>query len=215
MITYQCIDFNNLKQYKHIYCLPEERWKTIDGFDSKYQVSDYGRIRSVDHIDAKGSTRVGKIIATTDNGNGYKNAILRGIGNTEQKALYLHRLVATYFIPNPDNLPQVNHKPCGLGKHDNRFNMLEWCTEKENIVDAHKNGQMDNRTKIHTTIDIKPDEFIKEMYTEYKTNGKVGETAKKFGVSRTTLSSIVNKRSRVKITDEIDELFKQQKENKK
>jgi hypothetical protein len=113
------------------------------------------------------------------------------------------------FIPNPEGFPQVNHKITGLGKFDNRVENLEWCTGSQNIIDAHKHGQMDYRTKIKTSIDIKSDAFVEEMYRRYKETGKVGETAREFGVPRTSLSSIVNKRSRRNITDRIDEEYKQ------
>ena len=61
--------------------------------------------------------------------------------NGTQKSFYIHRLVAEGFIPNPDNLPEVNHKD-GNTKNNNADN-LEWCTRKQNVQHAIKTGLID------------------------------------------------------------------------
>lgn len=200
-MTLDEINWYNINEHQEIKELPLEEWKyskTVNehfNCGDYFQVSNYGRVRR----HSRKGTFVFKI---SDNGSGYKKFACTY--NSVLKNFYIHRLVAEMFHPNPKDLPQVNHKQTGLGKFDNRAEHLEWCTEKENIKDAHKNGQMVNRTRVHTQIDIKSDIFIVEMYRRYKETGKVGETAREFGVPRTTLSSIVNKRSRVDITDPID-----------
>lgn len=84
-----------------------EEWKTIEGYDGRYEVSSHGRIRSVsmflgNHI------YHGKVLSPTMATNGYLkvNLILRG----KKKTCLVHRLVAKAFIENRKNLPQVNHK---------------------------------------------------------------------------------------------------------
>jgi ribosomal protein S14 len=211
-MKYEEIDWADLNKYQDSLELPDEVWvdsKVINTdfvCDSKtYQVSSYGRCRHTGKL--RGNTdfmHPPKVFRITDNGNGYKKVALNY--NSATKNYYLHRLIAEAFLPNIDNKPQVNHKPSGLGKFDNRVEHLEWCTEKHNILDAHKNGQMRNRSKLKSTTQH-PDEYISDMYRRYKETGKVGETAREFGVSRTTLSSIVNKRSRVAVTDPIDEEY--------
>lgn len=202
-MKYEDIQWEDLNIYQDVGQLPEEEWKVMTHlFDGVYAISSYGRCKRWVSYGADGRSLPRKIIKITDNGNGYKKFALSFNGKT--KNVYIHRMVATYFLGNSDNLPQVNHKPSGLGKFDNRVEHLEWCTEKHNIKDAHKNGQMDNRTKVNTQIDRKSDIFIDEMYRRYKDTGSVGETAREFNVPRTTLSSIVNKRSRVEITDKVD-----------
>lgn len=213
-LLYEDIDWKNLNKYQSTLCLPDEVWLDCDVVNeyfgcnsSLYQVSNYGRCRHT------GKTRYGtsfkyppKVFRITDNGNGYKKIALNFQGKI--KNFYMHRLVASTFLENPENLPQVNHKKTGLGKFDNRVEHLEWSSESDNIRDAHKNGLMDNRTKVNTQTEQKPDTFVAEMYKRYLVTGKVGETAREFGVSRTTLSSIINKRSRRSVTDPIDLEFK-------
>lgn len=97
----------------------QEIWKQITGFDGKYYVSSLGNIR-------KDSRRV----ATTPNARryGYKYANLH-LGSERKNAL-VHRLVALYFIPNPDHKPCVNHIDFNVG--NNRVDNLEWVTHQEN-----------------------------------------------------------------------------------
>jgi len=75
-----------------------------------------------------------------DNGTGYKavNVILGDKGKRKSKRMYVHRIVAECFIPNPQNLPEVNHLN-GI-KEDNRVENLEWCTPRHNILHAMVNG---------------------------------------------------------------------------
>lgn len=95
-----------------------ETWKDVAGYEGLYQVSDLGRVRSLLH----GKVRILKFL---DNGYGYLKVELNRNGKL------VHRLVAEAFIPNPLNLPQVNHKD--EDKTNNTANNLEWCTAKYNL----------------------------------------------------------------------------------
>lgn len=204
-MEYEDINWEDLNEHQEILQLPDEIWKDMVGIQGdRFQISSHGRCRRKPYSSYHGWKDYA-VMKISDNGAGYKKFALTY--KYKLKNVYIHRMVATYFLGNPDNLPQVNHKPSGLGKFDNRVEHLEWCTEKDNIKDAHENGQMVNRTVHNTQVDRKSDEFIAAMYRHYKETSMVGETAKEFGVARTTLSSIVNKRSRRKITDPIDKEF--------
>ena len=98
-----------------------EEWKKIEG--TKYSVSTYGRV-----MNDKRGTFVSPLEM-----QGYKRVDL--YENGKHHYLRIHRLVATAFIPNPDNKPQVNH--IDGNKSNNRVDNLEWCTGSENQRHAH------------------------------------------------------------------------------
>lgn len=101
----------------------EEIWKSIEGYP-KYEVSNLGNIRSLNYR----HTNKVKILKPHTNNNGYLLINLYQMG--KMKTVQIHRLVAETFIPNPDNLPVVNHKD--ENKHNNCVDNLEWCTHKYN-----------------------------------------------------------------------------------
>lgn len=96
------------------------------------------------------STYTNKSLSCTDNGNGYYNVKLflskDESGKKQYKTAYVHRLVATAFVPNPNNLPQVNHKDGN--KQNNAASNLEWCTALENTQHAITT----NLTTLKTTL---------------------------------------------------------------
>lgn len=76
-----------------------EIWKHVQGYEGLYQISNLGRVKSFIS---------NKILIPSDTGEGYFKIKLANKG--EVKSFKVHRLVAQAFIPNPNNLPQVNHK---------------------------------------------------------------------------------------------------------
>lgn len=108
----------------------EEVWKDILGYEGHYQVSNKGRVKSL----KQGKERILKQII---NKRGYLRICL--IKNGKKKIYMVHRLVAKSFLPNPNSLPQINHKD--EDKTNNKVENLEWCDQKYN----HNYGTINQR----------------------------------------------------------------------
>ena len=147
-----------------------EEWRDIEGYDN-YEISTYGRIRS---------KKLNIIMKTHNNHRGYEQICLRQNGS--RHSCKVHRLVAETFIPNPDNLPQVNH--IDGDKWNNNIDNLEWCTEQQNIQHAIQNGLMQpiNRNK-RQVIDTNTGEIYDSICA----------AAKAIGMSESGLRSRINK----------------------
>lgn len=116
----------------------EEQWKDIFGFEGLYQISNFGRVKSL-----KGCRGVQeRILKSLKNKDGYLQVVLCKNGKIFHKLI--HRLVAQAFLPNPNNLPEVNH--INEVKTDNviilnedesineEASNLEWCDHSYNVV---------------------------------------------------------------------------------
>lgn len=110
----------------------KELWKTIPGYEGKYEISNKGNVKSLNYR-MSGQPKLLKPIMS---GKGYLmvGLLLNGLVKWHK----IHRLVAEQFIPNPENKPQVNHT--NGTKTDNRVENLEWATNGENQKHAYKLG---------------------------------------------------------------------------
>lgn len=119
----------------------EEIWKDIHGYEGLYQVSNLGRVKSLPrgkqwpYRQTHNNIRKPKL-----NKNGYLCVNLSKENNVQW--FNVHRLVAMTFLPNPYNLPEVNHKD--EGRIDNRVENLEWCTHQYNLT----YGTINQRTRL-------------------------------------------------------------------
>ena len=129
----------------------EEIWCPIKGYEGLYEVSDKGRVKSLKF----GKERIMKNIRNKD---GYLSVGLRK--NREQKWYMVHRLVAKTFIPNPDNLPEVNHKD--EDKINNKVSNLEWCDRKYNQNYGTGIQRMAEKKSKSVLQYTKSGEFVKE-----------------------------------------------------
>ena len=129
-----------------------EEWKDIKDYEGLYQVSNWGRMMSLNYR----KTGKSKLMKLMKNKKGYLTVVFHK--NGEYKRYLVHRLVAEHFIPNPDNLPQVNH--LDEDKTNNSVDNLEWCDNKENsnhgtrnerISSANTNGKL-SKTVLQFTL---------------------------------------------------------------
>lgn len=117
----------------------EEQWKEIPEFNGAYQISSYGRLKSVERTvkHPQGSCVLKeKILSEVVNKRGYIEYQITHNGNHYSRKA--HRLVAEAFIPNVNNLPQVNH--IDAVKTNNHVENLEWCDNQHNILHAYEHG---------------------------------------------------------------------------
>ena len=110
-----------------------EEWRSIPGYEGLYEVSSYGRVKSLEisyvRKDGRMYHKPEIILSPKNNGKGYLTVCL--YKNKTHKYYLIHRLVAQIFIPNPDNLPEVNH--LDEDKTNNRVDNLEFCDHKYNV----------------------------------------------------------------------------------
>ena len=122
-----------------------EIWKPVAGFDGKYEVSNCGRVRSIDHeVKSLGGWRTvkGRVLKQRVE-HGYCRVQL-SIDKSSHPHKQVHRLVAEAFVPNPENKPEVNHiDGC---KTNNCSDNLEWVTSSENSIHALENGLQSHKS---------------------------------------------------------------------
>lgn len=119
----------------------EEIWLPIKDYEGLYEVSNYGSIKSLPGTVVSKDGRVRKIkggLLKTHKRGRYMSKSLNK--EAVSKAYTIHRLVATAFIPNPENKPHINHKD--NNRYNNYVGNLEWVTQKENLKHAAEQGRM-------------------------------------------------------------------------
>lgn len=118
----------------------ETIWRSIQGYEESYEVSDDGQVRSLDRVihcsDGTTRNRKGKVLKPHQDPSGYLSVNLACCG--KQVTRFIHVLVAEAFIPKPDYRVEVNH--LDGDKTNNAVHNLEWMTHKENIQHAFKSG---------------------------------------------------------------------------
>jgi NUMOD4 motif len=165
-----------------------EIWKPIAGYEGIYEVSDQGRIKRVAPAD---NSYPGKILAGGLDKDGYRILLL--YKNGKRKTFKAHRLVAEHFVPNPNNLPQVNHQ--NAVKTDNSANNLEWCSCQHNISHAVSKGLW-NAAKgaNHGNSKLAEDQVI-EIRCQLSRGVSCETLGQLFGVSPSTVHDIFKRRT--------------------
>lgn len=173
----------------------KEVWKDVKGYEGNYQVSNHGRIRSLDRISFSGRKLKGRNLKQKVN-KGYHRIGLYKDG--KQKWKTVSRLVGKAFVPNPYNKPEINH--IDEVKSNNRADNLEWVTAKENANHGTRNERVlsslasgEGNIKPVVMIDkntgepLETFESISEAYRKFGVapGGNISQVCK--GVSKTTL----------------------------
>ena len=152
-----------------------EQWK--DTKYKNYEVSDTGKVRN---------KKTGQVLKLAKHHKGYFKAQMKEDG--KHVARFIHRLVAEAFIPNPNNLPQVDH--LDNDKSNNHASNLEWVTGKEN-----------HRRKVADGLNIVPENAgrPKQPITQHDKEGNfiakydsIAEAVEKTGLRQGAISSVLN-----------------------
>jgi hypothetical protein len=167
-----------------------ETWKSIEGFEGLYEVSDLGRVRSLDRMHPRQYPIKGCIISQRMGGgrnhNKYPTITITRVNPKIRTDKLVHRLVAMAFIPNPENKPEVNHKDGD--KTNNKVNNLEWSTRKENVRHSSENGLlMTNGAHFNAILNL---EQVKEIKIKLANGFKRSALAKEYNIGYATISLI-------------------------
>lgn len=152
---------------KNITIMEKEIWKNVVRYEDLYQISSNGRVRTKPRIvvDSLGrkipkKEQMIKIVVSKTNGYPYVNIYRDG----KSRMMYIHRLIAEAFIPNPNNLPCVNHKDQNRG--NSVLSNLEWCTYSYN--NTYGEANIKRKNTLRKTLDGKH----KTIY-QFDLNGKL------------------------------------------
>lgn len=157
-----------------------EIWKNIIGYD-QYQVSNYGSVKTT----ANEAARKERILKLLKHPRGYFRVALWK--DNKSKFYFIHRLVAEYFISNPENKPTINH--IDGNKANNHIDNLEWATYRENMNHAVDNkisacGERNGRSKLNWIQ-------IEEIRNSHLTSN---ELAVIYSVHKSTINRIKSKK---------------------
>ena len=182
--------------------MEEEIWKEVKGFEGFYDVSNFGRVRSLSRNVKTGiGTYVlkGRILKPQKYTNGYVFVSLSVYG--VKKQFLLHKIVALAFVEGFKNGLEVNHKD--LDKKNNKSNNLEWCTKSENHKHLYRKNKKENTIPSFFTTkgEENPRAVLKEQdvldIRKKCSNSEITrkEASKIYGVSKSAIDSLMIKKT--------------------
>ena len=160
-----------------------EIFKDIPGYEGRYQITNYGRVYSLEYIGPNNSVRGNKFLkpAVAD---GYHRIKLHK--DKVIKSFAIHRLVGKAFIENPNNKPYINHK--NFLRNDNFYLNLEWMTAKENTIHAFLNKRYPSRKgELNHSSKITKEQVLEIRRLLLENQVYITDIAKTFKVNRRTI----------------------------
>lgn len=166
----------------------EEIWKDVQGYEGIYQVSNFGRVKSLPRkvLNWNSNRYLKETILTQSTTKCREYPLIRLCKDGKIKYISVHRLVATAFIPNPNNLPMINHKD--ENKQNNRVDNLEWC---DHLYNVHYGTGIQRGARSRGKSVLMIDATTKEVI---KTFGSAREAYKETGVWYKSISSACKNR---------------------
>lgn len=170
----------------------DEVWKDIDGYEGVYMISNHGRIRSMRRVATSISSTLGVRNRTVSdrilkqgNTRRYKSIKIRYNGVND--FFLIHRLVGIAFVPNPDNLNEIDH--IDGNPENNYFENIRWVTHRENMrneITRNKIKQTSIISKAHTKIPVLQFTVSGDFVAEYDSTKTASEIT---GVRRSSICS--------------------------
>lgn len=168
--------------------MAQEIWKSVNGYENRYEVSSLGNVRTKNREEENSKGIIhkykGKPRKISINPNGYSVITAGKKGQTT--TLFIHVAVAKAFISNPKNKEQVNHKN-GI-KTDNRVENLEWVTRQENMLHAFMTGLIKPAVGENQSQTVLTEKQVRNIMS----NPSVGtrEFGRRYGVCHSVISAI-------------------------
>lgn len=167
-------------------------WRPVVGFEGRYEVSACGRVRRCartvlqdnGHTYQVAQKELSQVAA--GHRRGYLGVGLK-VGRKTNRVKLVHRLVASAFVANPDNLPDVNHK--NLDKHDNSVGNLEWVSKTANQEHAAKRGRFHGQTNPKARFKLAPCD-VESIHEDLRTGRSQWQVAERHGISQSMVSMI-------------------------
>lgn len=156
--------------------MKSEIWKPIEGYEGVYEVSNLGNVKSLNYA----RTKKPNLLTQHADKDGYMKVTL--YKKTGNKLVFVHRLVAKAFIPNPNNFPLINHKD--EIKSNNSVENLEWCTLRYNY--DYGTGVQRRTDKLSMRIVAILPDGAKEYYPSQN------EAARQLKCSQACISECIN-----------------------
>lgn len=165
----------------------QEEWRPVVGYEGLYEISNLGRVKSLKGWNGKEYVSREKFLkshisASTPN---YSRKVVDLKKNGKRRTFRVHRLIAMAFIPNPDNLPEINHKDSN--PLNNAISNLEWCTHKYNHDYRSTNGAY-----------AISEETLNAMFTMYDQGTPIKHIAEKLGIGYVRTRKIIRAKRQTK-----------------
>ena len=173
-----------------------ENWRPVKGFEHSHEVSDLGRVRTLDRPLVYKDGRSGRLAGRYLSGSVRDDYIVVHLSPTKKR--HVHRLVAEAFLPATEYRQTVNH--INGNKHDNRASNLEWATYAQNNNHARSTGLLNQHGENCNLTKFSDDlvQAAKRVHARYKPSYR--ELADLFGMSPMHAWEIINGKSRKRPT---------------
>lgn len=172
--------------------LPGEHWREVRDSDGRYQVSNLGRIASMNYRSRAGALGTVAVMTPAPDANGYLRTMMRRGG--KWVTVKVHRIVAEHWVPNPEGKAEVNH--VDFDRQNNRADNLEWTTRAENREHTLSAGRSTKNNGQKNGMSVLTEDAVRTIRREYRPYVTQAQTfADRFGVSRAAIKDILRGRT--------------------